>query len=171
MNAGIIHEGEHTVIANTDIFYRNMLVENGVPYFIDYSTEAGGIYGGYEPPAEEDTVGIGKKYSYQTTSSLNPSATASVLPSLDYDNYSPEDWLKGTGITWSGLFADIDGDGWDDIYAATDFGISPMYKNQGDMTFQTATEELGLDIPGTAMGIDAADIDGDLDLDLSLIHI
>ena len=168
MNAGIVDEGEHTVVANTDIFYRNMLVENGEPYFIDYSTEAGGIYGGYEPPSEEDTVGIGKKYSYQTTSSLNPSATASVLPSLDFDNYSSEDWLKGTGITWSGLFADIDSDGWDDIYAATDFGISPMYKNEGDSTFKTATQESGLDTPGTAMGIDAADIDGDLDLDICM---
>ena len=66
------------------------------------------------------------------------------------------------------MFADIDGDGWDDIFAATDFGISPMYKNEGDMSFQTSTQELGLDVPGTAMGIDAADIDGDLDLDICI---
>ena len=81
MNAGIIHEGEHTVIANTDIFYRNMLVENGEPYFIDYSTEAGVFMVDMNPS--------GRRYGwnrqeilYQTTSSLNPSATASVLPSL-----------------------------------------------------------------------------------------
>ena len=53
-----------------------------------------------------------------------------------------------------------------DVFIASDFGISPLYLNNGDGTFTMHTVEAGLNIPGTGMGVDAGDYDLDWELDL-----
>ena len=85
------------------------------------------------------------------------------MPSLKDVSY--ENKLKGTGATWALLFVDLNSDGGDDLLIGADFGMSALYKNLQNGKFILYTEQSGIDIPATAMGFDAADFDGDLDLD------
>ena len=165
MNYGIYDQKNKSIIGQTDIFYHNSLSENGSAYFEDFSAEVGEVYGSFFSPAEEDTVILGIPTTNKITSAQNPSSTASVIPNLLVDDVPYELLVKGTGSTWAGLMVDFNADGGDDLIIASDFGISPLYLNNLDGTFTLFTEQSGVDISGTAMGIDAADYDADGDLD------
>jgi hypothetical protein len=57
--------------------------------------------------------------------------------------------------------ADLDGDGWPDIYVANDFGKNAYLHNQGDGTFENASKKAGVLDPGFGMGVTVDDVDGD----------
>ncbi|HEV8266870.1 MAG TPA: VCBS repeat-containing protein, partial [Thermoanaerobaculia bacterium] len=61
--------------------------------------------------------------------------------------------------------ADLDGDGWPDIYVANDFGNHTYLHNQGDGTFRNVARETGVLDPGFGMGVAVDDYDGDGRLD------
>lgn len=74
------------------------------------------------------------------------------------------------------VLADFDNDGWDDIFVANDGVRNFIYFNEGDGNFQergllagVALSEDGKAEAG--MGVGAADVDGDLLLDLYLTHL
>ncbi|HWZ86425.1 MAG TPA: CRTAC1 family protein, partial [Thermoanaerobaculia bacterium] len=74
-----------------------------------------------------------------------------------------------TGDTGWGLAlecADLDGDGWPDIYVANDFGNHAYLHNNGDGTFTNVAKEAGILDPGFGMGVAVDDYDGDGRLDL-----
>ncbi len=162
-NLGILDDLNFTIYPQSDILYHNFLSETGSAHFEDYSTEVGGVYGSFRTPVNEDELTFGPGFSYRVKSIENPSAQGSILPSLKDIPY--EDKLKGTGATWASLFVDLNSDGGDDLLIGADFGISGLYKNLQNGKFILHTEQSGIDISGTAMGFDAADFDGDLDLD------
>jgi len=62
--------------------------------------------------------------------------------------------------------ADLDGDGWPDIYVANDFGNHTYLHNNGDGTFTSAAKKAGILDPGFGMGVAIDDFDGDGKLDL-----
>lgn len=68
-------------------------------------------------------------------------------------------WGKGA------LAADLDGDGWQDLYVLN-FGPNTLYLNNGDGTFRDATKQAGVGDPRWSSSAAAADYDGDGDLDL-----
>ena len=78
--------------------------------------------------------------------------------------YSDSD--AGSGMSWAALWIDYDRDGWEDVFIASDFGISPLYHNNGDGTFSVVTRDAGMSVIGTGMGLDAGDYDRDGDLDI-----
>lgn len=79
--------------------------------------------------------------------------------------------------------ADVNGDGWVDIYIAkrglewdsvkqeySDYGRNVLYINNGDMTFTDRAKEYNLDIPGYAQCVNFFDYDNDGDLDLYIVN-
>jgi len=76
---------------------------------------------------------------------------------------------SGAGDTGWGLAvecADLDGDGWPDIYIANDFGNHAYLHNNGDGTFTNVAKKAGVLDPGFGMGVAVDDYDGDGRLDL-----
>ena len=70
--------------------------------------------------------------------------------------------LKSLGV----VTADLDGDGWPDIYVASDSTINAIYRNRGNGTFEDVSllSGAGYSQDGRAqsgMGVDAGDYDGD----------
>ncbi len=71
---------------------------------------------------------------------------------------------SGAGDTGWGLAlecADLDGDGWPDIYVANDFGNHAYLHNRGDGTFENVAREAGVLDPSFGMGVAIDDYDGD----------
>ncbi len=64
--------------------------------------------------------------------------------------------------------ADIDGDGFDDIYITVRIGTNMLLRNQGDGTFKEEAALHGLALPGHTTCAIFADFDNDGDLDLIL---
>ena len=72
--------------------------------------------------------------------------------------------------------ADLDGDGWVDLYVANDAGPNNLWINRGDGTFEDRALLAGAAVNGdgkaeASMGVDAADYDRDGDFDLFLTHL
>ncbi|MEO8433232.1 MAG: CRTAC1 family protein, partial [Acidobacteriota bacterium] len=62
--------------------------------------------------------------------------------------------------------ADLDGDGWPDIYVANDFGNNSYLHNEGNGTFTNRAGRAGLVDPGFGMGVAIDDVEGKGRLDL-----
>ena len=152
LNWGIYIDKINTAYTETNVLYQN----NGNGTFTDVTRDAelfGGLVEGLGPePGTFERSELGR--ADITASGL--SSGAQILHDSPY----------GTGMSWAALWFDHNLDGYPDVFIANDFGISPLYINEGDGTFKMHTIEAGLDLPGTGMGVDAGDYDQDGDLDL-----
>ena len=160
MNFGMIDEYTGLARAETNILYRNDGDSNGdgIPESNDQTSEAG-VYGHNENDVADFETQIGPALTVVLTGSASPSGQMSLPEGVREDP-------KGSGLSWAAVWFDADGDGWEGLYVASDFGVSPLYHNNGDGTFSLYTDSLGMTIIGTGMGAHAADIDLDGDLDL-----
>jgi enediyne biosynthesis protein E4 len=81
---------------------------------------------------------------------------------------------KGAGL--GVVAADLDGDGWTDVYVANDGMPNHLWINRHDGTFRNDALVAGAAIngrgePEASMGVDAGDFDGDGDEDLFMTHL
>jgi len=81
------------------------------------------------------------------------------------------------GVAMSGrfdagpAFADVDGDGWLDLFVGGVEGAKPkLFRNRGDGAFEDITARSGLTTDLNTLGAAFADIDKDGDLDLFMTH-
>jgi enediyne biosynthesis protein E4 len=160
INSGIVDERDFEMWPETNILYRNDGDSNddGVPEFSDQTIEAGRISGQELNPTEDFIPAV----SNESQDDAPDGAQGGNVVLGNGNVLSP----AGTGVTWAALWFDYNKDGWEDLFVASDFGISPLYENNGDGTFDLVTEKAGLLLQGTGMGAHAADIDGDGDFDL-----
>ena len=71
-----------------------------------------------------------------------------------------------TSLGFTGLWADLDGDGYPDLVLVADTGASQLYWNNGDGTFTNGTGSSGFANSVAAMGAAILDYDGDGKLDI-----
>jgi hypothetical protein len=74
-------------------------------------------------------------------------------------------------LSFQPAWLDYNGDNFMDLFVATDGGVSPLYKNNGDGTFTDVTREAGLCMRGTGMGVAVGDYDNDGDFDIYVTNV
>jgi hypothetical protein len=93
-----------------------------------------------------------------------------------------EDLTAAAGLAVPGrptlgvVTADFDGDGWADIYVANDGEANNLWINRRDGTFSDEALLAGCSVNASgkaegSMGVDAADLDNDGDLDIFMTHL
>ena len=157
MNLGIVNEELYWARTETNFLYRNDgdIDGDGEIEFSDVTNHAG-VSGQAEVSDAPNQLFLSGLYRMDQASPSNPSTMAQIA-SADH---------RGTGLSFAGVWFDYNNDGWEDLYVASDFGMSPIYHNNRDGTFTVVTEQLDMDLPGTGMGAHAGDWNGDGYLDL-----
>jgi hypothetical protein len=84
---------------------------------------------------------------------------------------SAEAGVGDVGFSLAGLWADVDGDGWLDLYSVNDYGSNRLYRNRGDGRFEDIGWSHGAVDHGPGMGAAWGDADGDGDGDLYVSNI
>lgn len=80
--------------------------------------------------------------------------------------------ILNPGFANSAVVLDANNDGWQDIYVSNDFDASDFfYLNNGDGTFNEVIKEAFRHISYFSMGVDAADINNDGNLDLMVLDM
>lgn len=89
-----------------------------------------------------------------------------------FKDVSVEAGLTKTGFPNSVTASDLNGDGWTDLYVANDFEAGDWYYiNNGDGTFTDKAQEYVKHTSFSSMGVDAADMNNDGLLDVSVVDM
>ncbi len=84
--------------------------------------------------------------------------------SFSVKNFKRYNWSQKE--SYQPIWFDYDNDGKIDLFITTDDGVSPLYKNNGDGTFEDVTNRAGLCREGTGMGVSVGDLKNDGNMDI-----
>lgn len=88
-----------------------------------------------------------------------------------FSNKTSELGLADTGWTMALGHGDFDGDGWQDIYVANDYGSDVLFRNTGKGKFENITKEaIGIDTK-KGMNAEVGDFDNDGDMDIFVTNV
>lgn len=85
---------------------------------------------------------------------------------LKLSQIDSEELPADRGFSFQPVWFDYNNDNHIDLFVASDFGVSQLYKNNGDGSFSNVTEEAGLSRYGTGMGVAVFDYNQDGFFDL-----
>jgi hypothetical protein len=92
-------------------------------------------------------------------------------PDGSFRDVAPALGVDDAGWTLAAGAADVDNDGWPDLYVANDFGTDKLFLNRRDGTFKdVSAEALGIDTK-KGMNVDFGDFNGDGWLDVYVTNI
>ena len=150
------------------------------PSFVDYDRD-GHVdlhvpgYVRYDPGFLEVE---GSSYAVEAPPSLNPSSFPPERNLLfrnrgdgTFEEMAAVAGVLGDrGRSLAALWADVNDDGWPDLYVANDVSDNELHLNLGDGTFKDVGHAAHVADYRGAMGIAAGDWDGDTDLDVFVTH-
>jgi thiol-disulfide isomerase/thioredoxin len=164
----------------------NRLRPTGLPRFFDVSDEAGVSESAVAfSAAAADVNGDGRPDIYVTSYNryglVMPNSwghATNGTPNLLFVNQGGGRFVEDAhrwGVDdgrWSlaAAFADVDGDGRQDLFVANDFGEDALFMNHGDR-FTDEAAARGVRGPGNGMGAAFGDFDNDGDLDLHVTNM
>lgn len=127
----------------------------------------------------ESTLGANaaRQYDVEIPASLNPSSFR-PHPNLLWHNegdgtfreVSEAAGVQGEGRSLGAVWADLDEDGWPDLYVANDVSDNALYRNLGNGRFEDVSHQAAVADYRGAMGLALGDWDGDEDIDLFITH-
>lgn len=168
------------------MLFQNRLKPDGALNFIDVSQESGAALPaiGFSAAAA-DVNGDGWPDIYVTSYNrygvVMPNSwhqATNGTPNLLFLNQkngtfkeAGEEWgVRDRRWGYAAQFADVNGDGRQDLYVANDFGENALYINQGG-SFQDRAAEWGVLDPGNGMGVSFGDYNNDGRLDLHVTNM
>ena len=124
------------------------------------------------------TTGVSGKYDVENPASINPLAFPPERNLLFHNEGNGTFAERGvaagvTDLAGRGLaaaWADLDEDGWPDLYVANDVSRNSLYRNRGDGTFEEIAQVAHVSDYRSSMGIAVGDWNGDGAQDLFLTH-
>ena len=113
---------------------------------------------------------MSKKAGIWLTSVALLALTAGPALSQEFVDVSKQAGVADDGLGKGVAFADVNNDGFVDLYVSNKGGSNKLFLNNGDGSFKdvTATAGAGIDAPGFTMGSVFGDYDNDGDVDLYL---
>ena len=161
--------------AAPEVLYRDVTAQSGVTFqhhaapekkYIVESMSGGVAMFDYDNDGLQDLYFVD---SLTVETAGRPSAARSALyrnlGGLRFQDVTEKAGVAHPGWGMGVCTADVDGDGWEDIYV-TALGGSRLYRNQHDGTFADVTAAAGVGVPGWSAGCGFADYDRDGRLDL-----
>ena len=90
---------------------------------------------------------------------------------LRFEEVTESAGVREGGLTLGVSWADFDGDSYDDLYVANDFGRNALLRNLGDGTFRDVSEETNALDFGFGMSSSWGDVDNDGDFDIYVSNV
>lgn len=158
-------------VAQSGVAFENTLTEHPDFNFINYLYfyNGGGVAAGdVNNDGFEDLFFTSNQEGNKLYLNNGDFSFADVTESAGIE-HQPESWSTGVSM------ADINGDGWLDIYVSnvnylSRKGKNQLYINKGNGTFEEKAEEFGLDFEGYSVQAAFFDYDKDGDLDMYLLN-